>query len=57
MCFPFVTEVKSVPEVCADTTMFMAGVDHSVFDQSLAILENGDAEAEDKVAACTELER
>jgi hypothetical protein len=52
-----VTEVKSVPEVCADTTMFMAGVDHSVFDQSLAILENGDAEAEDKVAACTELER
>jgi hypothetical protein len=36
--------------------MFVAGVDHSVFGRSLGILENGDAEAEDKVAACRELE-
>jgi len=34
----------------------MAGTNHSVFDRSLAILENADAEAEDKVAACMELE-
>jgi hypothetical protein len=37
-------------QLYADTTM--AGTNHSVFDQSLAILENADAEAEDKVAAC-----
>jgi hypothetical protein len=36
--------------------MFVAGANHSVFDRSLAVLENGDAEAEDKVAACMELE-
>ena len=43
-----------VLHLCADATM--AGTNHSVFDRSLAILENGDAEAEDKVAACVELE-
>lgn len=50
MCFLFVMQLY------ADTTMFVAGMNHSVFDRSLAILENGDAEAEDKVAACMELE-
>jgi hypothetical protein len=43
-----------VVRLYADITM--AGPNHSVFDRSLAILENGDAEAEDKVAACIELE-
>jgi hypothetical protein len=41
-------------QLYADTAM--AGTNHIVFDRSLAILENGDAEAEDKVAACMELE-
>jgi hypothetical protein len=43
-----------VMQLYADTAM--AGTNHSVFDRSLAVLENGDAEAEDKVAACMELE-
>jgi hypothetical protein len=43
-------------QLYADITMFVAGTNHSVFDRSLAVLENGDAEAEDKVAACMELE-
>ena len=43
-----------VLQLCADISM--AGMNHGVFNRSLAILENGDAEAEDKIAACIELE-
>jgi hypothetical protein len=43
-----------VMQLYADISM--AGPNYSVFERSLAILENGDAEAEDKVAACIELE-
>jgi len=39
-----------------DTTMVTTGVDHSMLDRSLMILDNEHAQTEDKVAACTELE-
>jgi hypothetical protein len=35
--------------------MVTTGVDHSVLDRSLMVLENKHAQTEDKVAACSEL--
>lgn len=35
--------------------MVTTGVDHSVLDRSLMVLENEHAQTEDKVAACSEL--
>jgi hypothetical protein len=39
----------------SDTTMVTTGVDHSVLDRSLMVLENEHSHTEDKAAACSEL--